>query len=258
LTHKAVSEDHLEDIKHIYLSARPMLLLLLAGIPAELIADSAQEVAYFKAHNAAPVVIASESVAGRFRKHAYKVITIPETRTETAALILNVLTAHLFCYHSCRAINQGSQMLARISNDLAALIADRRLRQQTDIDILADPEFRQKASKSFAMWLREVDHRLFDASLSAKQSGQLTALFQAIASGDVVTLRQAGLVETGESVLDLFLNRLSEATKETARYIDAIREQAKTVTVGAKRMEQQMTKGRRRVSSTKSRPGAAA
>lgn len=243
LTHKAVSEDHLEDIKHIYLSARPLLLLLLAGIPAELIADSAQEVAYFKAHNAAPVVIASESVAEAFKEYAYEVIAIPETRTETAALILNVLAGHLFCYHACRAINKGSLLLARISNDLASFIADRRNRRQTDAAILADPEFRRKAQEAFRTWLREVDNRLFDASLSARQAGQLTALFQAIASGDESPLRQAGLLAPGEAVLDRFLDQLSEAAKETARYIDAIREQAKTVTVGAKRVEQQVEEG---------------
>jgi glucosamine--fructose-6-phosphate aminotransferase (isomerizing) len=243
LTHKAVSEDHLEDIKHIYLSARPLLLLLLAGIPAELIADSAQEVAYFKAHNAAPVVIASESMAEAFREYAYEVIGIPETRTETAALILNVLAGHLFCYHACRAINRGSLLLARISNDLAGFIADRRNRGQTDAAILADPEFRRKAQEAFATWLQEVDNRLFDASLSAKQAGQLTALFQAVASGEGALLRQAGLLEADGSVLDRFLDCLSEAVKETARYIDAIREQAKTVTVGAKRVEQQVEEG---------------
>jgi len=242
LTHKAVSEDHLEDIKHIYLSARPMLLLLLAGLPDELVTDSAQEVAYFTAHNAAPVVIASESQTEPFRDQAYAIIAIPDTRTEVASLILNVLCAHLFCYHSCRAINKGSQKLAQASNELGLAIAAQRALGRSDEDILAEAGFRALASKNFALWLTELDHQLFEASLGARQTARLTVLFQAVAEGAGERARQLGLVEPDESVLDVFLGHIDGAVKETARYIDAIREQAKTVTVGAKRVEQKSDK----------------
>ena len=60
LCYKSIACDVTEDKKHIDLSSEPMILVCAAGLTGSNADDVAKEVAIFRAHKAAPIVIATE------------------------------------------------------------------------------------------------------------------------------------------------------------------------------------------------------
>ena len=70
--------------------------------------DVAKEVAIYRAHKAAPVVITSEG--GRPFTSALHVITVP-TVHPSLAFVLSVMVGHLFGYHAARAIDAQARPL---------------------------------------------------------------------------------------------------------------------------------------------------
>ena len=76
LCYKSIACDATEDKKHIDLSAEPLILVCAAGLTGPNADDVAKEVAIYRAHKAAPVVIATEG-ATEFPA-AVATITVPE------------------------------------------------------------------------------------------------------------------------------------------------------------------------------------
>src|SRR5204862_7502957 len=77
LCYKSIACDATEDKKHIDLSAEPLILVCAAGLVGSTADDVAKEVAIYRAHKAAPVVIANEGET-RFAA-ALDVISVPST-----------------------------------------------------------------------------------------------------------------------------------------------------------------------------------
>ncbi|MGB2756405.1 MAG: SIS domain-containing protein, partial [Acidimicrobiia bacterium] len=75
LCYKSIASDATEDKKHIDLSAEPMILVCAAGLTGSNADDVAKELAIYRAHKAAAVVIASEDDP-RFAS-ALNVIAVP-------------------------------------------------------------------------------------------------------------------------------------------------------------------------------------
>ena len=75
LCYKSIACDATEDKKHIDLSSEPLILVCAAGLTGPNADDVAKEVAIYRAHKAAPIVIATEGEA-RFAA-ALAVIAVP-------------------------------------------------------------------------------------------------------------------------------------------------------------------------------------
>ena len=75
--YKAIACDTTEDKKHIDLSSEPLTLICAAGLVGSVADDAAKEVAIFRAHKGALIVIASEGEP-RFGAAAVGVIPCPE------------------------------------------------------------------------------------------------------------------------------------------------------------------------------------
>src|SRR5262245_43374830 len=95
LCYKSIACDATEDKKHIDLSAEPLILVCAAGLVGSTADDVAKEVAIYRAHKAAPIVIASEGEE-RFSA-ALQVIPVPATHP-MLAFILAAMAGHLFGY----------------------------------------------------------------------------------------------------------------------------------------------------------------
>ena len=102
LCYKSIACDVTEDKKHIDLSSEPLILVCAAGLVGSTADDVAKEVAIFRAHKAAPVVIATEGEE-RFRA-APAVITVPRVEPELA-FVLAAMVGHLFGYEAALAID---------------------------------------------------------------------------------------------------------------------------------------------------------
>ncbi|MGK2930307.1 MAG: SIS domain-containing protein, partial [Acidimicrobiales bacterium] len=100
LCYKSIACDATEDKKHIDLSSEPLILVCAAGLTGSNVDDVAKEVAIYRAHKAAPIVIATEG-EGRFAS-ALAVLTVPETHP-LLAFVLATMVGHLFGYEAALA-----------------------------------------------------------------------------------------------------------------------------------------------------------
>src|SRR5260370_20826176 len=93
LCYKAIACDVTEDKKHIDLSSEPLVLVCAAGLGGSNVDDVTKEVAIYRAHRAATVVIATSDDAERFA-HAREVIAVPAVHP-TLDFVLSAMAGHL-------------------------------------------------------------------------------------------------------------------------------------------------------------------
>ena len=120
LCYKAIACDTTEDKKHIDLSSEPLILVCAAGLTGGNADDVAKEVAIYRAHKAAPVVITSEG--GHPFTAALHVITVP-TVHPSLAFVLSVMVGHLFGYHAARAIDAQARPLRQARASVEEAVA---------------------------------------------------------------------------------------------------------------------------------------
>ena len=233
LCYKAIACDGTEDKKHIDLSSEPMILVCAAGLQGSTADDVAKEVAIYRAHKAAPVVVASEGEE-RFST-ALDVIAVPSVHPRLA-FVLSAMVGHLFGYEAALAIDAQALPLreARALIDEAVVTGApgdgeamlRRLR----------PDLTTLASRYFDS-LRNGD---YDGHLEASSAVRLATVWRfALGSVPLEAYQiEYGKVGTPAVVLEDLVAALTACIDELTRPIDAIKHQAKTVTVGISRSDE--------------------
>lgn len=232
LCYKSISSDVTEDKKHIDLSAEPLILVCAAGLIGSNAEDVAKEVTYYRAHKAAPIVICGEG-EGNYEA-ALDVIRVPSLHPDVA-FILSAMAGHVFGYEAALAIDA----LAKPLRDARSAIEAATEPTQTDGMRLLE---RVRASllplaMRFAEGLRGGD---FDGHLEPSAAVRIASLFR-YATG-VVPLDayqiDYGKVGTPTEVLTDLMEALTTGIDRLTRPVDAIRHQAKTVTVGISRAQE--------------------
>lgn len=232
LCYKSIASDFTEDKKHIDLSSEPLILVCAAGVKRQLVSDLVKEVAIFKAHQSVPLVIVDEGEK-RFDPYATGVIAVPRLKGRLGYL-LSTLVGHLFGYHAARAFDAHADDLRRLRAGLS-----RALERETEDSFTLDSLDLEDDWLDQARALREclLDGSL-DSCLDPASASQLVLLLQAALSrnpGDLPPSLVQG--STPEALVEALLDVISQAIHELARPIDAIKHQAKTVTVGISRGE---------------------
>lgn len=231
LCYKSIACDVTEDKKHIDLSCEPMILVCAAGLVGSTADDVAKEVAIYRAHKAAPIVIASEGEE-RFAA-ALQVIKVPAVDTRLD-FVLSAVVGHLFGYESALAIDALARPLreAREAVEVAALGADG----------LDDILVRLRAAmvpvlQNFTNSLRTG---MYDGSLEASTAVRLVGLLRDATAAQPLDAYQMsnGKVGTPAELVDDLDGALTTAIDELTRPVDAIKHQAKTVTVGISRSDE--------------------
>lgn len=230
LCYRSISADATEDKKHIDLSCEPLILVCAAGVRGPNADDVAKEVAIYRAHKAVPVVVAPESEAERFRSSAHDVITVPDT-DPTLAFVLSAMVGHLFGYEAALSIDAQARPLraARAAIERAVGYAPDEM-----LDRLR-PEL-ERATAPFITGLRDGS---YNGNLEAATAVRLVSLLR-YATGALPLEgyeSESGKIGTPEALLSDLLGALSAGIDELTRPIDAIKHQAKTVTVGISRSE---------------------
>lgn len=226
LCYRSISADTTEDKKHIDLSCEPFVLVCAAGLSGSNADDAAKEVAIYRAHKAAPVVIAAEGETERFRPA--DVITVPATEPELA-FVLAAMAGHLFGYEAALSIDAQARMLRSVRG-----VIEEAISAGTEDRLAARIG---EASRPFFAGMREGS---FDGNLEASVAVRLVSLLQ-YATGSLPLEgyeSESGKIGTPQALLSDLLDALTEAIDELTRPIDAIRHQAKTVTVGISRSEE--------------------
>ncbi|GMU51174.1 MAG: hypothetical protein AMXMBFR33_03200 [Candidatus Xenobia bacterium] len=231
LCYKSIATDYIEDKKHIDLSSEPLTLICAAGLPLVALKDAVKEVAIFKSHKSVPIVICSEGFDA-FESYAAGVIYVPKA-SENASVLLNTLVGHLWGYYCALAIDQGAAQLRP-----ARALAVKYMTTRPD------------SSPGSAVWRqvitlgRQFQERLsrgaFNSSLSVDVGARLSLLFRYFTGAQPLRQFRAEFDAPGtsEGMAATLIANLTTAINELARPIDAIKHQAKTITVGISRSEE--------------------
>jgi glucosamine--fructose-6-phosphate aminotransferase (isomerizing) len=234
LCYKSIAIDHLEDKKHIDLSSEPLVVVCAHGLAEECIGDAVKEVAIFRAHNSIPIVITEEG-EDRFDPYAAGTIKLPRYPGRLGYLLC-AMAGHLFGYHAAVTFDSYADRVRRIRAGLLEGLAS----LDGGGPPLPTPEIVPPA-------LTEQVVELEAALAAGEVDGGLSV-------GTATRLTRALGVLLGRFPLDVFSRMhgywldgvvacLSQAISELSRPIDAIKHQAKTVTVGISRPEPAVVEG---------------
>ncbi len=242
LCYKAIACDSTEDKKHIDLSSEPLVLVCAAGLAGSTADDVAKEVAILRAHKAAPIVIASEGEE-RFSA-ALQVVYVPPTHP-ALAFVLSTMAGHLFGYEAALAIDAQARPLREARAAIESVLSSRDgagLAPAASGSPDADPLPRLAAALEphAARFFDDLRSGELDGHLEASTAVRLSSMFRyALGVSPLDTYQiEHGKVGTPSVVVEDLTAALTKAIEELTRPVDAIKHQAKTVTVGISRSDE--------------------
>ncbi|MFM7687333.1 MAG: SIS domain-containing protein, partial [Actinomycetota bacterium] len=231
LCYKSIACDVTEDKKHIDLSSEPLILVCAAGLVGGTADDVAKEVAIYKAHKATPIVVATDADE-RFTGAA-AVLTVPPVHS-ALAFVLSAMTGHLFGYEAALAIDASARPLRE-----AREVVEHALAASSDGDVVL------AAVRAGVAPLADRFHDglrtgLYDGHLEASTAVRLVGLLRDLAADAPLEAyqRASGRIATPGVLVDDVTAALTRAIEELTRPVDAIKHQAKTVTVGISRNDE--------------------
>ncbi|MCL2880882.1 MAG: SIS domain-containing protein, partial [Treponema sp.] len=238
LCYKTISSDIVENKKHIDLSAEPLIIVCSAGNPEAVIGDIVKDVAIFKAHKAGVIVFCDEGEE-RFDNMADAVIKVPR-KEQPLPVILNTIAGHLFGFYAARCIDEDALFLRAFRNKLNKQMS------------LQDKEFMPLYARIGDRRLHRIVREFSPLFNARRNQGDFRAVNNKTIADIVLLLKYcAGFLKmedgyaddfgAGSFPVDLLDVSLGIAIDELSRPIDAIRHQAKTVTVGTSRKEQPLS-----------------
>jgi glucosamine--fructose-6-phosphate aminotransferase (isomerizing) len=238
LCYKTISSDYVEDKKHIDLSSEPLIIICAAGSSPTVIGDIIKDTAIFKAHKATPVVIADEG-DDRFSPYTQDLFYVPSVQAHLSP-ILNTLAGHLWGYFAALSINEGSRFLHQFREGIKSIV-DQHARDGLDVyEVVLEKSFRERVARFYAQFRQK------------QQSGELPSTIQHATDLLLLLKYLAGRLPVPDFELDFgkkgtalnMLNCLFEFLNKSingmSRPVDAIKHQAKTVTVGTSRISEKV------------------
>ena len=233
LAYKSIACDATEDKKHIDLSSEPLILVCAAGLAPAAASDVGKELAIYRAHKAAPVVIATRGTAF---PSALAVIEVPPVHPQLA-FVLSAMAGHLFGYEAALAIDAQARSLREIRAAVEDVVGDGDGPPEHLLIRLA-PRMAAGA-RAFQEGLRAG---AYNGALEAGTAVELASVLRYATRALPLELYELdhGRVGTPGAVVEDLAAALTRAIDELTRPVDAIRHQAKTVTVGISRSEEEL------------------
>jgi len=239
LCYRSIACDATEDKKHIDLSCEPLVLVCAAGLEGSTADDVAKEVAIYRAHKATPIVIASDDQA-RFQA-ALQVISVPHTHP-ALGFVLAAVAGHLFGYEAALAIDAQALPLREARAAIEDAVGESA--QADGDDLLRD--LRPALTTSATRFFDGLRAGAYDGNLEASTAVRLASSFRYALGIAPLDAYQAelGRIGTPAVVIEDLTAALTQAIEELTRPVDAIKHQAKTVTVGISRTDETLLRPR--------------
>lgn len=234
LCYKSIACDATEDKKHIDLSSEPLILVCAAGLTGSNVDDVAKEVAIYRAHKAAPIVIATEG-EGRFAS-ALAVLPVPDTHP-MLAFVLATMVGHLFGYEAALAIDAQAMPLKQVRAAIEEALEDG---PRDGEHVLAS--LRRASTEPVQRFFDGLRAGQYDGHLEASTAVRIANLLRYAAGAVPLGAYQLdhGKVGTPSVLVEDLTGALTRGIDELTRPIDAIKHQAKTVTVGISRTDESL------------------
>ena len=240
LCYKTISSDYVEDKKHIDLSSEPLIIVCAAGTREAVIGDIIKDVAIFKAHKATPIIIADEGEE-RFYDIAEDVFNVPVV-SEHLAPIVNTLVGHIWGYYAALTINEGSKFLNKFREELRVML-DNYNKEGLDIyEVILENSFREKIAVFYNKFRKKKSENILPVIFGIENALDLTLLLKYLSGRLPVSDFEIdfGKKGTAKNMMDVLFNCLDKSINSMARPVDAIKHQAKTVTVGTSRSKEEI------------------
>ena len=240
LCYKTISSDYVEDKKHIDLSSEPLIIVCAAGTKGSVIGDISKDTAIFHAHKATPVVIANEG-ENRFDPYAADIFHVPVVSQHLAPLV-NTLVGHIWGYYAALAINDGSLFLYRFREELQKMIDDHAEKGMDIYEVILDKSFREKIAYFYSAFRKKKAENRLPSTLGIEAAVDLPLLLKYLSGRLPVSDFELdfGQKGTARNMLNLLFKSVGESINHMARPVDAIKHQAKTVTVGTSRISEKV------------------
>ncbi|MDA8231848.1 MAG: SIS domain-containing protein [Magnetospirillum sp.] len=217
LCYKGIPCDVTEDKKHIDLSTEPLTIVVANDLPEMVVSDTVKEVSIFKAHNGRPLVLCAEG-EDRFDPVAEATFALP-TVGGGLNFVVATVAGHLFGIAAAQAIDHSCLPF----RDVRAILS-------RGTDGFAKAELAAALDRAIAT----VETGVTDSALSAR-------LIASLARYHAWLERQPDALAPAEARLDQLRSTLNAVIDDLTRPIDTIRHQAKTVTVGISRPQQEVS-----------------
>jgi glucosamine--fructose-6-phosphate aminotransferase (isomerizing) len=231
LCYKSIACDVTEDKKHIDLSCEPMILVCAAGLRGSNADDVSKEIAIYRAHKGAPIAIVDDG-ENRFTA-AVDTISVPLVHADLA-FVLCTMAGHLFGYEAALAIDASARPLREARGCIETAFAASRSGDDPlgALSVALEPYA--------ARFFDELRTRNYDGSLEAATAVRLASVLRYATGLQHLDTYQIefGKVGTPSTVVEDLNAALTKAIEELTRPIDAIKHQAKTVTVGISRSDE--------------------
>jgi glucosamine--fructose-6-phosphate aminotransferase (isomerizing) len=230
LCYKSIACDVTEDKKHIDLSAEPLIIVCAAGLAGSTADDVGKEVAIFRAHKATPIVIADD---GDARYPAAAIISVPPV-DPALGFVLSAMAGHLFGYEAALAIDASALPLRE-----AREVIERAVGEEETADAVLT-RVRDAIRPHAVQYVDGLRSNRYDGHLEASTAVHLAGLLRSVTSERPVEEYQdeSGKVGSPAALVDDLVVALTRAIEELTRPVDAIKHQAKTVTVGISRSDE--------------------
>lgn len=238
LCYKTISSDFVEDKKHIDLSSEPLIIVCAAGTRESVLGDIIKDTAIFHAHKACPIVITTQG-EDRFDLYAKAVFKIPEVQ-EHFAPILNTLVGHLWGYYAALAINDKSKFLYDERLKIEDVIEKFRAMGHDDYEVLLENKFTETVAEFYNQFSQKRRQGEFPCAMGLSTVSDITLLLKYLSGRLPVSDFEVdfGVKGTPPNMLSTFFTTMNQAINTMARPVDAIKHQAKTVTVGTSRISE--------------------
>ncbi|MCF8068643.1 MAG: SIS domain-containing protein [Desulfobacterales bacterium] len=240
LCYKTISTDFVEDKKHIDLSSEPLIIVCAAGARRSVIGDIIKDTAIFHAHKATPIVIANEG-EDRFTPYAEAVFNVPLV-DEHLAPVLNTLAGHLWGYYAALSINEGSRFLHHAREEIQKSI-DEHAKNGLDIyEIVLEKSFREKVAAFYYEFRKKKMANELPTTMGIDATLNLILVMKYLMGRMSVSDFELdfGIKGTAKNLLIILFDNLGDLINSMARPVDAIKHQAKTVTVGTSRISDKL------------------
>jgi glutamine---fructose-6-phosphate transaminase (isomerizing) len=238
LCYKTISSDYVEDKKHIDLSAEPLIIVCAAGTRESVLGDIIKDTAIFHAHKATPVVITTQG-ENRFDLYAADVFKVPEIK-EQFAPILNTLVGHIWGYYAALAINEGSLFMYQCRSQVQEILDDFTAQGHDEYEVLLEKKFREHIAGFYNRFSKKRRENGFPAAMGLDNAANITLLLKYLSGRLPVSDFEIDFPAKGTpaNMLSAFFEHMNLAINNMARPVDAIKHQAKTVTVGTSRIRE--------------------
>ncbi|PIE71287.1 MAG: glutamine--fructose-6-phosphate aminotransferase [Deltaproteobacteria bacterium] len=241
LCYKTLSSDYVEDKKHIDLSSEPLILVCAAGAREQVVGDIIKDTAIFKAHKAAPVVICDEGES-RFTPYAEDVFFVPPV-AEHLAPIMGTLVGHLWGYYAALAIHEGSRFLYNHRKALQETVETATAAGADIYEVILEPQFREQTAAFYKDFRQRVSANRFPADMTPLAVSDITLLLKYLSGRLPVSDFEIDfqIKGTPRNMLDTLFDCMGTSINDLSRPVDAIKHQAKTVTVGTSRIAEKLS-----------------